>query len=82
MHVYLRQGAQAAKDWVRQRGYLVAVKVKSPVGRREEAVRLTLFRHRSAFDCTSVRVYLKKQPRQSSTHTTMGIDTQMQGTCI
>ncbi len=46
----------------------------------KETVRVTLFRHRSAFGCTSVRVrtcqcdsavqvcaYLKKQPRQSST---------------
>ena len=93
MSVYLRQGAQSGEDCGRQRGYLVRVKVKFPVGRREETVRLTLFRHRSAFACTSVRVracqcvsavqvraYLKKQPRQSSTHTTTLID--MQGICI
>ena len=29
-----------------------------------------------------VRAYLKKQPRQSSTHTTTVIDMQMQGICI
>ena len=47
-------------------------------------------RHRSAFVCASVRVrvsvcvraYLKKQARQSSTHTTTVIDMQMQGICI
>ena len=80
MYVYLLQGAQSGEDCGRQRGQLVVVKVKAPVGRREETVRLTLPRHRSAFACTSVRVrvcqcvsavqvraYLKKQPRQSST---------------
>jgi hypothetical protein len=35
---------------------LVVVKQKRPVGRREETVRRTLFRHRSAFACTSMRV--------------------------
>jgi hypothetical protein len=89
MYVYLRQGAQAGEDCGRQRGYLVLGKVKIPVGRREETVRRTLFRHRSAFACTSVRVracqcvsavqvraYLRKQPRQSNTHTTTVIGMQ------
>jgi hypothetical protein len=103
-------------------------KLKEPVGRREETFRLTLFRHRSAFACTSVRVcafqfgsavqvrafpvwrsedrarltlvsiassssacarvsvcvraYLKKQPRQSKTHTTTVIDMQVEGICV
>ncbi len=56
MYVYLLQGAQSGEDWGRQRRQFVTVKVKVPVGRREENVRLTLFRHRSAFTCTSVRV--------------------------
>ena len=82
MHVYLRQGAQSGEDWGRQRRQFVAAKVKDPVGRREETVRLTVFRHRSVFACTSmhvradqrvsavqVRADLKKQhvARQSST---------------
>ena len=42
MYVYLRQGAQAGEDCVRQRGQLVPAKEKFPVGRREETVRHTL----------------------------------------
>ena len=80
MYFFLHQGAQSGEDWGRQRGELVSVKLKGPVGRWEETVRLTLFRNCSAFACTSVRVracqcvsavqvraFLKKQPRQSST---------------
>ena len=80
LYLYLRQGAQSGKDWGRQRGELVVGKGKCPVGRREETVRFTIFRHRSAFACTFVRVrtcqcvsavqvraFLKKQARQSST---------------
>jgi hypothetical protein len=83
MYVYLNQGAQSDEDCGRQRGYFVLCKGKIAVGRREETVRRTLFRHRSTFACTSVRArasqcvravqvraYLNKQPRQSSTHTT------------
>ncbi len=90
MYVYLPQGAQS-EDWDRHRWQLVVSKAKVPVGKREETVRLTLFRHRSAFRvCLSacarvsmcVCAYLKKQPRQSSTHTTTVIDMQMQGICI
>ncbi len=56
MYVYLLQGAQSGEDWGRQRRQFVAGKVKVPVGRREETVRLALFRHRSTFACTSGRV--------------------------
>jgi hypothetical protein len=56
MYAYLRQGAQSGEDCVRQRFQFVAAKVKFPVERREETVRLTLFRHRSAVACVSVRV--------------------------
>ena len=35
MYVYLRQGVQSGEDWDRQWGYLVVVKTKDPVGRRE-----------------------------------------------
>jgi len=79
MSVYLPQGAQSGEDCGRQRGYLVESKAKPPVGRREERVRLTLFRHRSAFACVracvracqcvsavQVRAYLKKHPRKSN----------------
>ena len=54
---------------------MVVGKNKCPVGRREETVRLTLFRHRSAFACVracqcvsavQVRAYLKKHPRKSN----------------
>ena len=90
MYVYLLQGAQSGEHWGRQRGEFVAGKAKGPVMRREVTVRLTLFRHRSAFACTSVRVRTcqcvraaqvracrKKQPRQSNTHITTVIDMQM-----
>jgi hypothetical protein len=72
MYVYLRQGAQSGKDCGRQRHKFVVAKVKAPVGKKEEAVRLTLFRHRSAFACTSVRVRACQCASKLRTYTSYG----------